>query len=112
MTTRTYRVIATGQFSGLSPELKQRLRDEQAEHDMFESAFTAEGTFTYTPSLTRFTLGYLLEVSETSAAEADVAAGVEAELLAEAFLAERGIAHKPLAMSATCLEDVKVKRRR
>ena len=77
MTTRTYRVIATGQFSGLSPELKQRLRDEQAEHDMFESAFTAEGTFTYTPSLTRFTLRYLLEVSETSAAEADVAAGVE-----------------------------------
>ena len=43
-------------------------------------AFTSEGTFTYTPTLTRFTVRYLFEVSEDSAGEADEAAEVEASL--------------------------------
>ena len=79
---------------------------------MFGSAFTPQGTFTYAPSLTRFTLRYLLEVWEESAAEADEAAAVEGELLASEYLASRGITHKPLTVSAVCLQDVKVKRRR
>jgi hypothetical protein len=69
-------------------------------------------TFTYTPTLTRFTLRYLLEVEEESATEADQAALVEAELLATDFLESRGITHKPLTVSAACLQDVKIKRRR
>lgn len=108
---RTYRVQATGQFSGLTPAARARLRDEQAEHDLLVSAWTREGTFTYSPSLTRFTLRYLLEVSENSAAEADEAALIEAELLATQFLESRSITHKPLTLSATCLDDVKVRRR-
>ena len=109
--TRTYRVQATGQFADLSPTVRAQLRGEQAEHDLLLSAFTPEGTFTYSPSLTRFTLRYLLEVSEASAAEADEAALIEAELLATQFLESRSITHKPLTMSATCLDDVKVRRR-
>jgi hypothetical protein len=70
------------------------------------------GTFTYAPSLTRFTFRYLLEVSEESAAEADEAAAVEGELLASDKLATRGITHKPLTISAVCMQDVKLKRRR
>ena len=69
-------------------------------------------TFTYTPTLTRFTLRYLLEVEDESAAEADQAALVEAELLATDSLESRGITHKPLTVSAACLQDVKIKRRR
>ena len=69
-------------------------------------------TFTYTPTLTRFTLRYLLEVEEESAAKADQAALVEAELLATDSLESRGITHKPLTVSAACLQDVKIKRRR
>ena len=109
--TRTYRVQVTGRFADLSPAVRAQLRGEQAEHDLLLSAFTPEGTFTYSPSLTRFTLRYLLEVSEASAAEADEAALIEAELLATQFLESRSITHKPLTMSATCLDDVKVRRR-
>lgn len=112
MTARTYRVQAIGQFEDLTPALKGQLRDERADHDVLDSAFTPEGTFTYTPSCTRFTLRYLLEVEDDSAAEADAAALVEGELLAADFLDSRGLTHKPLNVSAVCLQDVKVKRRR
>lgn len=112
MTARTYRVQVTGQFAGLAPALKGRLRDEQDEHDLLVSAFTPGGTFTYTSSLTRFTLRYLLEVADESAAEADATALLEGELLATDFLESRGLTHKPLDVSAVCLQDVKVKRRR
>jgi hypothetical protein len=105
-------VQATGQLAGLTPAIRAQLLDEQAEHDLVLSAFTPEGTFTYTPTLTRFTLRYLLEVSEEWAAEADDAALVEGELLAAQFLESRGINHKPLTVTAVCLDDVKVKRRR
>ena len=101
----------TGQFAGLTPSVSAQLRDEQAEHDLFLAAFTPEGTFTYTPTLTRFTVRYLLEVSEDSAAEADEAAGVEGELLAAEYLESRGITHKPMTVTAVCMDDVKVKRR-
>lgn len=112
MTTRTYRVLVTGQFGALDPDRREQLHHEQPAHDVFSSAFTRAGTFTYTPSLTRFTLRYLLEIAEDSAAAADEAALVEGELLAADFLESRGLSHKPLVVSATCLQDVKVKRRR
>jgi hypothetical protein len=51
------------------------------------------------------------QFSEDSAAEADEAAGVEGELLAAQFLESRRIARKPLAVTAVCTDDVKVKRR-
>ena len=108
---RTYRVLVTGQFAHLAPAVREQLRDRQAEHDLLLTAFTAEGTFTYSHSLTRFTLRYLLEISEGSAAEADEAALIEGELLATQFLQSEGIAHKPLAISAVCMDDVKIKRR-
>jgi len=111
VTTRTYRVQLTGQFAGLTPAVSAQLRDEQGEHDLFLAAFTSEGTFTYTPTLTRFTVRYLLEVSEDSAAEADEAAQVEGELLAGQYLESRGISHRPLTVTVVCMDDVKVKRR-
>ena len=111
MTTRTYRVLVSGQFAALTPAVREHLRSEQADHDVFASAFTAAGTFTYTPTLTRFTLRYLLDCAENSAAEADGDVVVEAELLAEEFLRARGIGHRPLTVSAVCLQDVKVRAR-
>lgn len=101
----------TGQFAGLTPAVRAQLRNEQGEHDRLVAAFTPEGTFTYTPTLTRFSVQYLLEVSEDSAAEADEAAGVEGELLADQYLESRGITHKPMTVTAVCMDDVKVKRR-
>ena len=37
---------------------------------------------------------------------------IEGELLATQFLESRSITHKPLTMSATCMDDVKLKVRR
>jgi hypothetical protein len=109
--SRAYRVQVAGQFADLTPSVRAQLQAEQAEHDLLLAAFTPAGTFTYSPTLTRFTLRYLLDVSENSAAEADEAAEVEGELLAAHFLEMRGINHKPLNVSAVCLDDVKLKRR-
>lgn len=108
--TKAYRVQVVGQFADLSPTVRAQLQAEQAEHDLLLAAFTPAGTFTYSPTLTRFTLRYLLDISENSAAEADEAAEVEGELLAAHFLQTRGITHKPLTVSAVCLDDVKIKR--
>lgn len=83
MTARTYRVQAIGQFADLTPALKGQLLDELADHDLLDSA-----------------------------AEADAVALVEGELLAADFLESRGLTHKPLNVSAVCLQDVKIKRRR
>src|SRR4051794_32268087 len=94
-----YRVQMTGQFAGLTPDVSAQLRDVQGEHELFLAAFTPEGTFISTPTLTRFTVRYLLEVSEDSAAEADEAAGVEGELLAAQYLGSRGITHKPMTVT-------------
>jgi hypothetical protein len=104
-------VQVIGQFAGLTPAVSGQLRDEQGAHDLLLAAFTPEGTFTYASTLTRFTLRYLLEVSEDSAAEADEAAGVEGELMAAQYLESRGIAHKPMTVTAVCMDDVKVRRR-
>lgn len=112
MITRTYRVLVTGRFTATTPAVRDRLRAEQADHDVFLSAFSPEGTFTYAPSLTRFTLRYLLEVTEGSVPAADESAVVEGELLASGYLETRGISHQPLSVSAVCLQDVKVKPRR
>lgn len=112
MTTRTYRVQVTGQFAALTPERKAQLRNEQADHDVFVSAFTPEGTFTYTSALSRFTLRYLLDLVADSAAQADEDALVEAELMAADFLDTHSIPHKALTVSAVCLQEVKIKRPR
>ena len=112
MTARTYRVQVTGQFADLTPTLTRRLLEEQADHDVLVSAFTPAGTFTYTTSLTRFTLRYLLEAQDISAVEADAAVLVDGELMAVDFLESRELTHKPLTVSAVCLQDVKVKRPR
>jgi hypothetical protein len=47
MAVRTYRVLVTGQFDKPEPTIRERLLAEQAEHDVLESAFSTEGTFTY-----------------------------------------------------------------
>jgi hypothetical protein len=111
VTKRTYRVLVTGQFAALTSAVREQLRNEQADHHVFASAFTPAGTFTYTPTLTRLTLRYLLDCTEGSAAEADGTVVVEGELLAEEFLRARAIGHRPLTVSAVCLQDVKVRPR-
>jgi len=62
--TAVYRVVVRGQFSDLDDDLRARLLAEAADHDLFRSAFTAEGTFTYDERLIAFNLRYEIRVPE------------------------------------------------
>jgi hypothetical protein len=109
---RTYRVLVTGQFDQPASTVRAQLLAEQPAHDVVASAFAPEGTFSYTPTLTRFTLRYLLSIDEGSAVEADAMAELEGEIRARDYLVGRGVPFKALTVSATCMQDVKVKPRR
>ena len=100
---RTYRVLVTGQFDQPASMVREQLLTEQPAHDVVASAFAPEGTFSYTQTLTRFTLRYLLSIDEGSAVEADAMAELEGEVRAGDHLAARGVPFKALTVSATCL---------
>ncbi|MFF4761031.1 DUF6204 family protein [Streptomyces sp. NPDC001292] len=110
MTVRTYRAQVAGQFDRPGPPVRTRLLDEQPEHDLRSAVFSKEGTFTYTPTLTRFTFRYLIGIEADSAAEADGLAALEAEVRAIDYLASLTIPFKNLTTTTTCLDDVKIKR--
>lgn len=110
MTVRTYRAQVTGRFDGLEQPLRTRLLAEQREHDLQFAAFTEDGTFTYTPTLTRFTFRCRVEADADTAVEADDLAAVEAEVMAIDYLTSEKIPFKRLRTTTTCLDDVKIKR--
>ncbi|MGW3168049.1 DUF6204 family protein [Streptomyces sp. NPDC001142] len=110
MTVRTYRAQVTGRFDELEQPLRTRLLDEQHEHDLQFAAFTEDGTFTYTPTLTRFTFRCRIEADADTAVEADDLAAVAAEVMAIDYLTSEKIPFKHLRTTTTCLDDVKIKR--
>ena len=57
-TERIYRVTARGRFKDLSEQAHAYLVRQQADHDIFKSAYTAEGTFTYDEKIQFFNLRY------------------------------------------------------
>ena len=109
---RTYRVEVSGQFDRPAGDVRQALTDAQRDHERTAAAFTADGTLTYSASLTRFMFRYLIEVEESSAVEADGMAVLMAELRAQDYLAARDIPSKGTHTTATCLEDLKIRRNR
>lgn len=78
---KAFRVTVRGRFLDLSDEARLYLAGEQPEHDIFKSAYTVEGTFTYDARIDFFNLRYELRVSGDSPAESASAQGLhEAEL--------------------------------
>ena len=68
---RVFRVTVRGQFHHLTDQARRYLAGAQAEHDIFLSAYTAEGTFTYDTRLQFFNLRYEVRLpSDAPAAEA------------------------------------------
>jgi len=55
---RVYRVTVRGKFGSLDDATHAYLAREQPEHDIFKSAYTAEGTFTYDERIQFFNLRY------------------------------------------------------
>ena len=55
---RVHRVTVRGRFHQLTDDARRRLVAARPEHDLFVSAFTAEGTFTYDDRISFFNLRY------------------------------------------------------
>src|SRR3954452_7612567 len=109
MAQRTYRVTVRGRFAGLDDPIRDRLRREAAEHDVLVARFTDEGTLTYDQRLDAFQRRGVGRGDEGTGEE-DVAR-TAAELAAVEYLEAAGLGFGRLRSSATCVDDVKVRRR-
>jgi hypothetical protein len=87
---RVHRVTVRGRFVGLSDEARRYLVRAQPEHDIFVSAFTPEGTFTYDDRIMFFNLRYEVRCG----VDGDPSAVALAE--AELFLRTMGFGHSGL----------------
>jgi hypothetical protein len=90
---RAFRVTVRGQFTDLSDEARRYLVKAQAEHDLFVSAYTPEGTLSYDKRIMFFNMRY--EVRGKNEEEASRYALLEAE----AFLQTMKFTHKPLKVT-------------
>lgn len=86
--TRVFRVTVRGRFAELTDQARAFLVRSQGDHDIFLSAYTPEGTFTYDAKIAFFNLRYELRASGP-----DAAGLVELEAVdeAERFLTTLGI---------------------
>jgi uncharacterized protein DUF6204 len=106
---RTYRVVVRGVFDGLDEAQRSRLRERLAEHDLFDAAFTADGTLVYDAALSAFSHRVVVQVDGGPTEEDD--AHVAGQLSAMAQLEGMGVAWRRLRSTATCTDDVRVRRR-
>jgi len=107
-----HRVTVRGRFVGLSDERRQYLVRAQPEHDIFVSAYTPEGTFTYDERIAFFNLRYEVRCGGDDPA---TTAADTALLEAELFLSTMGFGHGPLkadVVDATAIWDDAERRRK
>jgi hypothetical protein len=109
MADRTYRVTVRGRFDGLDEGTRARLTSEAAEHDMLDATFVDEGTLTYDQRLDAFQHRVVVRVDEGPGE--DEVARTAGELAAMEYLEAAGLGFRNLRSTATCMDDVKVRRR-
>ena len=98
---RVYRVTVRGRFGDLSEVARQHLVRHVADHDIFKSGYTSEGTFTYDHHIDFFNLRYEIRI----AADADEA-GERGRAEAEAFLSTLGFAHRGVKVTVVDVSSV------
>jgi hypothetical protein len=96
-----FRVTVRGRFAGLSAQTRASLMREVEHHDIFKSAFTPEGTFTYDDKILFFNLRY-----EVRTAEGEHAAQETTRLEAERFLRTLGYGHSALKVTAANVSQI------
>ena len=112
MSDRTYRVIVRGFFTDLDETQRTALLDVVDQHDLLSAAFTDEGTLIYDRALRNFTIRCVVRQSSEARPGVDDDAAVQQGCeRAAAMLSARNLKHGPLRATATCLEDIKIKRR-
>ena len=97
---RVFRVTVRGRFHELTDRARRYLVGAQAEHDIFVSAFTPEGTFTYGDRILFFNLRYEIRADGPDAESDAVTEGL---LEAEAFLTTMGFGYQGLSAKAADL---------
>ena len=98
---QVFRVTVRGRFVDLSPEARASLAREVDHHDIFKSAFTPEGTFTYDDKILFFNLRYEIRTSDGEDAARDVG-----RREAERFLRTLGYGHSDLKVTASNSSDI------
>jgi hypothetical protein len=109
VSTRTYRVIVRGVFAGLDEGQRTALREAAADHDVFVSAFTEEGTLTYDGHLSAFSHRVVVQVE--AGPDEDDDAHAAGQLSAMEQLDAAGLGYRTLRSTVTCMDDVKIRRR-
>lgn len=99
----TYRVLVNGKFDHPDAETRARLLAEVERHQTM--AFTEEGLLTYSAHLGGFTFRITLP-GEEERAVLD-----EAELKVMELLDAKGYPYRDVAGKATCMDDIKIRRR-
>jgi hypothetical protein len=97
---QVFRVTVRGQFTNLSDEARRYLVKAQAEHDLFVSAYTPEGTLSYDERILFFNMRY--EVHADSEEKALASSFLEAET----FLQTMGFAHKQVKANAVDVSQI------
>ena len=90
---RAFRVTVRGRFDDLTERARRYLVGARAEHDLFVSAFTPEGTFTYDDRILFFNLRYEIRADGPRASDD---AGDLAIAEAEQFLDTMGFGYTGL----------------
>ena len=96
-----FRATVRGHFVDLSASARATLTREVAHHDIFVSAFTAEGTFTYDEKILFFNLRY-----EIRNAANEVEAAERARSEAEMFLGTMGFGHSALKVTVADMSSI------
>jgi hypothetical protein len=99
----TYRVLVNGKFDHPDAETRARLLAELEQHQAI--GFTEDGLFTYSAHLGGFTFRITLRGEE----EREVLD--EAELKVMELLDAKGYPYRDVVGKATCMDDIKIRRR-
>ncbi|MER6665285.1 DUF6204 family protein [Amycolatopsis japonica] len=99
----TYRVLVNGKFDHPDADTRARLLAELGDHQAI--GFTEDGLLTYSAHLGAFTFRITLQGEE----ERDVLD--EAELKVMELLDAKGYPYRDVAGKATCMDDIKIRRR-
>lgn len=113
MTLHIFRVVVRGEFADLSPQQRADLVAAAPDHDIFLSAYTASGTFTYEPQVHAFSYRYELRERTgdgRSVADAESSVRATAEALAVDDLTRRGLSFKRLRSNAVDMADMWIDR--
>lgn len=102
---QVYRITVRGRFHQLTDAARRQLAANVAEHEIFRSAFTREGTFVYDERLQFFNLRYEVRVDATEPEPLELA-GMLALTEAETFLRTMRYGYTGLRVTAHDVTDL------